>query len=244
MLISLRFSCGVLLFASGVFSLPAAAPPLLDQAAKKWLGERDNWAFTMVVREFDGGQVKEERRERYDPSRPGSDRWALIAVNGGQPSDERRAEWQKRKSKKRKNPGKPLGDYLDFERSTVVNENVKTVCYQLPLRDNHSWLFPVDKVSLKVTINKATLAIEVIEAGIDEPFKVALGFARVLDVDFDLQMNPPKRGRDKGDPAVAKPEGTAQVVVKKLGERIEYAWSEFKRVTPHRDNVIADSPAR
>lgn len=220
----------------------AVPPPLLDQAAKKWLGERDNWAFTMLVREFEGGRVREERRERYDPSKPGSGRWALLLIDGAPPTDERRAEWQKRKSKKRKNPGKPLEQYLDFERATVAKEDAKTVRYNLPLRENHSWLFPLDKVALTVTVNKSTLALEDVVAGIDEPFKVALGLARVLDVDFDLQLNPPEQGRDKNEPASAKPDGTARAVVNRLGERIEYAWSDFQRVIPHPDNVIADPP--
>lgn len=231
-------------FLSLIFLRPvfAATPPLLEQAAEKWLGERDNWAFTMLVREFAGGQVREERRERYDPSQPGIARWTLLSVNGRSPTDERRAEWQKRKTKKRKNPGKPLNEYLEFEQAKVVREDSKTACYSLPLRDNHSWLFPVDKVSLLVTVNKSTLALEDVVASIDEPFKVALGFARVMDIDIDLQMNPPEQGGDKADPAAAKPDGTARAVVNKLGERIEYVWSDFKHVTPHPDNVIAGSP--
>lgn len=120
-----------------------------------------------------------------------------------------------------------------------MKETEKQVCYHVPLRNNNSWLFPVDKVELRVTVNRETLAIEDVVAGIDEPFKVALGFARVLDVDFDMQMNPPARHEQASDPAVAKPEGTAKVVVNKLGERIEYAWGDFKRVEPHPDNVIA-----
>ncbi|HEX2862270.1 MAG TPA: hypothetical protein VHN79_11545, partial [Lacunisphaera sp.] len=47
-----------------------ATPLLLEQAAEKWMGERDNWAFTMLVREFANGQLREERKERYDPSKP------------------------------------------------------------------------------------------------------------------------------------------------------------------------------
>lgn len=222
--------------------LPAATPALLEQAAEKWMGERDNWAFTLQVREFEGGRVKEERLERYDPSKPGIARWELRSVNGESPSEERRAEWQKRKTKKRPNPGKPLNQYLDFERSTVVKEDVRTATYNLPLRNSRSWLFPVDKVVLRVTVTKATLAIEEVQAEIEEPFKVALGFARVMDVDFDLQMNQSPEAGEKSDPSAAKPDGTARAVVHKLGERIEYAWSDFKRVMPHPDNVIAVKP--
>lgn len=216
---------------------------LLERAAEKWMGERDNWAFTLLVREFDGGQMKEVRRERYDPAKPGIARWTLLSVNGKPPADAQRAEWQKRKTKKRPNPGKPLNQYLDFERGTIVEEDDRTACYQLPLR-HHSWLFPVDKVVLRVTINKATLALEEVQAEIEEPFRVALGFARVMNLDFDLQMNPSNQADDQNDPAAARPDGTANAVVSKLGERIEYAWSDFRRVTPHPDNVIAGKTQR
>src|SRR4051812_22205954 len=93
----------------------AQTPPLLRKAVVRWLGERDNWAFTLRVREFNSGKVKEERIERYDPSKPGIERWQLVAVDGKPPTEERRAEWQKRKTKKRKDTGKPLDDYLEFE---------------------------------------------------------------------------------------------------------------------------------
>jgi hypothetical protein len=222
----------------------AQTPPLLRKAVVRWLGERDNWAFTLHVREFDGGNVKEERVERYDPSKPGIGRWQLMSVDDKPPGDERRADWQKRKTKKRKNPGKPLDDYLEFEHATVLKDSEKTICYHVPLRNNSSWLFPVDKVELRVTVDKNSFAIEDVSARIDEPFKVALGLARVLDVDLDMQMNPSEIRETATDPALAKPDGTAKVVVNRFGQRIEYTWSDFKRVTPHPDNVISDTPAK
>jgi len=222
----------------------AQTPPLLRKAVVRWLGERDNWAFTLHVREFDGGRVKEERVERYDPSQPGLARWQLLSVDGKPPGDERRADWQKRKTKKRKNPGKPLDEYLEFEHATVVKETEKTTCYHVPLRNNNSWLFPVDKVELVVTVDKNSFAIEDVVAKIDEPFKVALGLARVLDVDLDMQMNPSEIRETATDPALARPDGTAKVVVNRLGQRIEYAWTDFKRVTPHPDNVIPSGASK
>ena len=205
------------------------------------MGERDNWAFTLFVREFSGGAVKQERLERYDPSQPGVGRWQLESIDGRSPTDEERANWQKRKTKKRKNPGKPLDQYLEFEHATIVRATDKLVYYHVPLRNNNSWLFPVEKVELSVSVNRSTKAIEDVVARIDEPFRVALGLARVLDVDLDMQMNPSEEAGAAGDPAGSKPDGTAKVVVNKLGERIEYAWSNFKRVTPHPDNVIVES---
>ena len=219
-------------------------PPLLRKAVEKWLGERDHWAFTLHVREFDGGRVKEERTERYDPSKPGIERWQLLTVDGRPPTGERRTEWRKHKTKKRKNAAKPLDDYFEFEGAKIIKVTDKEICYHVPLRNNSSWLFPVDKVDLRVTVDKKTYAIEDVIAGIDEPFKVALGLARVLDVDFDVQMNQPASSAVAADPAMANPDGTAKVVVNKLGQRVEYAWSDFNRVTPDPENVISPAPTR
>ncbi|MDI1318838.1 MAG: hypothetical protein PSW75_01415 [bacterium] len=220
----------------------AAVPALLGQAVDKWIGERDQWAFTQFVREFDGGAIKEERLERYDPSQPGERRWQLLSVNGRLPAAGRRAEWQQRKMKKRLNPGKPLGGFFDFEHATVADETAQVVRYHLPLRNDHSWLFPMDRVNLKVTVNRTTHAIDQIEAGIDEPFRVALGLGRVLDLDFDVQMNPSTRRGETDNPNAAKPSGTATAAMNKLGERVEYAWSKFQRVTPHPDNALTAAP--
>lgn len=214
--------------------------PLLDQAVESWLGERDNWAFTVLVREFEDQAVKEVRSERYDPSKPGDERWELMAINGNPPTAQQNADWKKRKTKKRKFSGKSLNDYLEFEHAKIVNETDKEVSFHVPLRNNNSWLFPVQKVELRVTVDKATQAINQVTAGIDEPFRVALGLARVLDVHFDVQINSTGSHRETaGDPATANPDGKAKVVLNKFGERVEYAWSDFKRVTPHPDNVAA-----
>ncbi|MEO6993896.1 MAG: hypothetical protein ABI273_09725 [Lacunisphaera sp.] len=238
------FSFLALLLLVPLASAQTQTPPLLRKAVEKWLGEKDNWAFTLHVREFDGGKVKEERTERYDPSKPGIERWQLLAVNGKTPTNERRAEWQKHKTKKRKSGTKPLDDYFEFEQAKIVKVTDKTIGYHVPLRNNSSWLFPVDKVDLRVTVDKKTYAIEDVAAGIDEPFKVALGLGRVLDVDFDVQMNQSASSAVAADPAMAKPDGTAKVVVNKLGQRIEYGWSNFQRVTPDPENVVAPSPSK
>jgi hypothetical protein len=232
----------LLLSGAALTVVRAETPALLGQAVDKWIGERDQWAFTQFVREFDGDTVREERLERYDPSQPGARRWQLLSVNGRPATDERRAEWQKRKMKKRLNPGKSLGGFFDLEHATVTDETAQVVHYHLPLRNDHSWLFPTDQVNVKVTVNKTTLAIDQIEARIDEPFRVALGLGRVMDLDFDVQMNPSEQRGETDNPQAAKPDGTARAVMNKLGERVEYDWSEFKRVTPHPDNAIAVAP--
>lgn len=199
---------------------------LLQQVANSWVNERDRWAFTQVVREFDGKELKQERLERYDPSRGFADRWHLIAINGQPPTEKERAEWQARKNKKQRRPKPGITDNFDFASAKVAEETPQTIRYELPLRSNVEWLFPVSKVELLITINKTGPALEQVQARISEPFRVALGLARILDIDLDVQMEPPPTA----DPADAKPSGTAHAVVSKFGDRVEYFWSDFKRV--------------
>ena len=238
----MRWIASLLLALVPLSAVHAAPPALLSQAVDKWIGERNQWAFTQLVREFDGTQVAEERVERYDPSQPGEKIWQLLSINGQPPTAERREAWQKRKFRKRLNAGKSLGGFFDFDHATVQAETATVVRYRLPLRNDHSWLFPLDRVNVVVTVNKATQAIDQIEAGIDEPFRVALGLGQVMDIDFDVQMHPSKQRDEVDNPRAAKPAGTATAVVNKLGERIEYAWSAFRRVTPHPDNLLPVPP--
>ncbi len=199
---------------------------MLQEVANAWLDERDRWAFTQVVREFDGQRLKEERVESYDPSRGYADRWKLMSVNGASPSAKRATEWAERKNKKKRKPRAELAQNFDFANAKVVEESSDIIRYELPLRSTIEWLFPISKVELLVTINKAGPALEQVQARIAEPLRVALGLARILDIDLDVQMEPPP----PQDPADARPSGSAQAVVTKFGNRVEYFWTDFRRV--------------
>ncbi len=213
----------------------ARADDILRDAVGHWLDERDNWAFTQLAREYDGTRLKRERLERYDPSRPDRERWELLRLNGGEPTPAEKAELTERKNKKRRRNTTPIAEFFDFSRATVAREDERSISYELPLRSNTQWLFPVDKVTLVLAIDKPTRAITHVQAKIQEPFRVALGLARVLDVDLDVTTELPPSESPTADPAAAKPNGTARVVVTKFGDRVEYEWSDFQRVTPHPD---------
>lgn len=221
--LSLLLLCSVRLAAS--VSSPQA---LLEEAVDKWLGERDHWAFTQKAVEYEN-EKSHERLERYDPSLPVDRRWTLLAVDGRPPTEEQRAAWAKKKFKKsRRKFDSPVGDLFDFKRAKMIGDTQRLARYEVPLRNDKSWLFPVDKVRVVVTVNKDSRALEHLTADVREPFKVLLGLAKItgggLDLSFDDEDGTP--GPD------ATPTGTARVSVSKLGERAEFTWSEFKRVTP------------
>ena len=221
-------------------AMAGAAETLLQQVANHWLGERDHWAFTQRVREYDGQQLKQERIERYDPSQRTISRWRLISIDGRRPTAGEWAGWSKRKNKKPRPAGRSIAGNFDFAGARVTEETPAFVRYALPLRNRAEWLFPVNKVELIVTIDKAGPALAQVRARIGEPFRVALGLARVLDLDLDLSMGLPAAT----NPADARPSGAAHAVVSKPGGRIEYFWSDFNRVTPHADFSDGAAPAK
>lgn len=227
------------LLSLGVVSAGAGGSPLLNRAAGPWLGEGNRWAFMVRVREFDHTEVKEDRVESYDPSKSGADKWTLVSVDGQEPTDERRQAWQKAKARRHFKTPPSLAEYLDFENVQLAGFSAGSISYRLPLRSNRNWLFPLDHIALTVTVNRVTHGIEEVTAGLDEPYHVAFGLARILAVDFAVKTNLSGQAGPVPGPAMARPQGRAQVVIARLGERIEYSWSDFRRVMPAVD-VTAD----
>jgi hypothetical protein len=204
----------------------ADAPPLLAEVAEKMADERQHWAFTQHAKETKGDEVI-ERVERYDPSRGDAHRWELLKLNGRTPTAAEVEQWSKKKNRTRSKAPKTLEDYADLSQARVKSEDADSVTYEVPLRSSAGGLFPGNKISLAITVNKETKEIERAQAGIAEPFKVALGLARVIDLDLDIEME------DEGAKA-DKPQGTATAVINKMGKRVEYHWSEFTKVTAPR----------
>ncbi|HWA87774.1 MAG TPA: hypothetical protein VG710_16205 [Opitutus sp.] len=210
----------------------AADNALLLQVANRWFDERGHWAFTQRVVEYQGKALKQERVERYDPSQRWVSRWQLLSVDGRKPTPAEWSEWVARKNRKHHKHPDGIDNYFDFATARVVSQTAKTVSYELPLRSTVEWLFPINKVELLVTIDRDPPALQEVRARISEPMRVALGLAHVLHIDLDFQMAAPV----SPDPAEAKPSGSAHAVVTKLGDRVEYFWSDFTRVTPHAGN--------
>lgn len=212
---------------------PALGPhALLEEAVEQWLGERDHWAFTQRAVEWEDDRPR-ERLERYDPSLPPERRWTLLAIDGKPPTAEQREAWARKKFKKNKRRfDAPIGDYFDFRRARVVEDTPRLVRFEVPLRRDKNWLFPTDKVEVRVSVIKETRALEHLTANVREPFKVLLGLARINDGALDLSFLNFNDEAASG-PETARPTGSAHVSVSKFGERAEFTWSEFQRVTPY-----------
>jgi hypothetical protein len=215
----------------------AETPPLLDEAVQKWNAGKEDLAFTQRVRTFtDDDKVKEERVERYDPSLPDEQRWHLIEVNGKPPSDAQRERLESRKNRKaRKEANKPLGDYFEFEHAKVIGEENGLVRYDVPVRSEAAvHLIDVEKIDVIFAVSETTKTIEHVSAGLRQPMRIALGLVRVTDIDLDIHFDPSSE-IPPPPPPPSNPASTAHVVVSKFGDRSEYTWSHFKRVTSFRE---------
>ncbi|MEO6244233.1 MAG: hypothetical protein ABIQ12_02250 [Opitutaceae bacterium] len=181
----------------------------------------------------DDGKVKEERIERYDPSLPDSERWRLIAIDGRPASAEQRLKWEKKKNgKTRKHGVKPPGEYLDLERAKLLDETPTEARFEIVLRPEVARLLAVDKIAVVITVDKESGNMTRMEASLRQPIAVLLGLARITELDLDVRLEP--AAEDPVRPAGEVQSGsTASVTISKLGDPIDYHWTDFKRVTSY-----------
>jgi len=208
-------------------SLRAEVPPLLAEVVQRWTDDGARWTFTQLVKEYDGGNVSQERVEHYDISRGETHRWELISIDGRKPTPDEVTAFNKRKNRPRFFAPRPVAEYLDLENARVVKEDERSVSFELPLGRTAAWLLPGDKISLVVTIDKQTRSLERGRVELGGPFSIALGLAKVIDLDVDLELPP---GEESSGADAAQAKGSGYAVVNKLGRRIEYTWTEFTRV--------------
>ena len=217
--------------------LRAETPELLQDAVTNWTSGKEELAFTQRARTLnDDGTVKEERLERYDPSLPDNRRWHLLEVNGQPPTDDQRNSIEVRRNRKpRKHANKPVDKVLDLSEAVVREQSEKEVIFEVGVRPDAARLFQTDKLILLVTVDRHNRTIERVTAGLREPMRVALGLAKVTDVDFDLTFDGVDAHGKRNDPD-DEPNGTAKVSFSKLGTQMQYEWSDFKRVDAYRPN--------
>jgi hypothetical protein len=65
-----------------------------------------------------------------------------------------------------------------------------------------------------------------------QPINVLLGLARITDLDIDVHIEPVDKGSAERSGEVQNG-STARVTMSKLGNPMEYNWSDFKRVASY-----------
>ncbi len=212
--------------------LRAEVPPLLAKAIQRWNAGRGDMAFTQETKRFQSnGGLKEERVERFDPSLPDSRRWRLIEVNGTPANEDERKKWESRKNAKpRRKVDESPGEYLDLDHAVLVSETPMDARFQVPLLPSAEHLVAVSGIDVVITVDRQTQNVARIGAVLREPIHALMGLAEITDLDVDLQINPAEGGSATSTDEVL-PGSTARVKISRLGRPVEYAWSDFKRVT-------------
>lgn len=214
--------------------LHAEPPALLAKAVKQWAEGRQDLAFTQRTRTLKEDQSTQyERVERYDPSLPDSQRWRLLEVNGRPPTEaERRDIEDKRNRKPRKRAGNPPATYLDLDNARQVGETDQLARFEVGVKPEASRLVDLEKLVIKIAVDKASGTIAHISAALREPMRVAFGLAKVIDVDLDVQFEEPADGPPPAGEVTA--DSTARVKLSKFGTPQEFSWSDFKEVPAYR----------
>jgi hypothetical protein len=217
---------GLLCCAGSIWPLRATEDlDLLREAIDQWSAERDAWAFTQTVREFDEAGRSRTRIERYDPTRGDVERWNLVSIDGRPPTDREVAAFRKRKGAKKNRRTKAPSDYVDFARVAVLVEHADSIQYAVPLREDVSRLIPLEQLTVVITVDRLRRTVRHLSISLDDPLRIALGLARVSDLNFDIRF-------DTADdaPAEAQPSGVAEASVSRFGRRAEFSWTDFERV--------------
>ena len=220
----------LLFLAAGLFGVPAWAetPPLLASAIKTWASGKEDWAFTLRTRTLDAhGGVKAEKIERYDPSLPDEQRWRLTEFNGNPPSETKLMSERRKNRKPRKYGTDSPDKLLDLDHAMVRDQTPTTVTFEVPVRPIAVGLAQTDKLVVLITVDRKTEAVERLTTQLLGPMRIALGLARITDVDLDLSIDP---AEEKAKTEGSEANGTAHVTLTALGGRMDYAWTDFKRV--------------
>jgi hypothetical protein len=212
--------------------LKGEAPALLTKAIGQWSSSPEAMAFTERTKVLHAdGSMKEERVERFDPSQPDSRRWKLIEVGGIPATPQQREKWESRKNgrPRQKVNGSP-SDFLDLDRAALVGETPGVARFRVPVRPRMAHMVSLDDIDVVISVDKAAGTVAGIGAVLREPIPVFLGLVRITDLDVDLRMSPAKSPLSGAAPAV-QPGSTAHMTISKLGNSVEYDWSDFTPVS-------------
>jgi hypothetical protein len=234
---------GILLFVlvgSVSFASETGAPPLLDEAIRKWVADENHWAYTQEVRQRSGSRT-EVRVERFDPSLPYGEQWRLVLKDGTFPSQADERRWRRQKEREmRRRDRMPVAEYFDFANATIAEETATMIRYDVPLDAEAYRRLPLEKFGVSIVVNKERRELEQFTAGLLEQFRMAWGLAKVTDaaVDIEFQVVDPQYA---AQPRSISANGEAKVAFffSRSGD-VNVTWSNFERVDPYDDRFVVE----
>jgi hypothetical protein len=223
--------------------LRAGVPALLDEAIQKFSRDTDRWAYTESVVEKDGkGRTLNARVVRFDPSKPYAEQYTPIQIDGRAPTAGDLKDFKKKGEKRGKrvekeertgSERKTIGELMDLDHATVVEEDARSVTFEVPLKKEDNNRLPPDKFRLLARVGKETRAFERIEGRLREPLRAAL-ILKIKSGEGWVEFAPvdPKFAPAQVN---ARGMGSYSILLVPGGRDFESKRSDFKRVKPYGD---------
>ena len=209
----------------------AASPDLLQAAVDNYGKDVERWAYTQTIVSKDRkGKVEEELVVRNDPSQPYEVQWTILKIDGKEPTERQTEKYRKEHDKRRKSR-RSLGELLDLEKATVVEETPEAVTYEIPLIKNDNQRLPPEKFRVTARVNKTRRTFENVGVRLREAMRMALVLklkSGEADLNFEIV-----------DPQFASPitslraDGEGSILFVKVGGNYTATRTDFKRVKPY-----------
>lgn len=225
-------------------------PPLLFDALAKVAQNFDRWAYTETTHVIiDKGKKRQEAVVRFDPSKPYAEQYQPISFDGKPPTERQLKDYRKRGEKRGdklmkeeaegKTPGSQIPRFninggsatIDLGRATVAAEDVGTVTYEVPLKNDGRATIPVAQFQLLARVNRQTHAFD----------NVSLRLRGAIRLKLIVKIKTGEASVDFGmvdaahAPAVTSVTGgaTASVLFLQFGGTVDLKRTAFKRVKPY-----------
>jgi hypothetical protein len=232
---------------AALWAIPAHAvvPPLLETALDKIAADYDRWAYKQrIVEKNDKGKVLREAVVRFDPSKPYAEQFTPLKLDGQEPTAAQRRKYReqgerradriaKAESEGTNPPRKTLGELMDLDAATLIEESAEVATFEVPLKKEGNTRLPPEKFQVLARVSKRSGAFESIVAQLRQPLRTELvvkiksGVGRLEFATVDPRF-PPAVSTISGH-------GAGSILFVPVGRSYDLQRGDYQRVKPFAD---------
>lgn len=239
--------------AFGLLAAPlrAGIPDLLMEAGMKVSQDAERWAYTETTIATDRkGRPTGETVVPVDPSQPYAEQFKPIKIGGKPPTEKQirryrsKGERHGQELERREREGlagRPgasprvtingVASVADIDHISIAEEDARCITYEIPLLRDEKRRLPMEKLQLRLRVNKAQRTLEHVSVRVRSPFRVRL-IAKINTGEFGIDFT-------EVDPRFAPPmtalhgDLTASLLFAKVAAKVEIKRTVFERVKPY-----------
>jgi hypothetical protein len=225
--------------ASAVRPATAAELERVNFALQKTAQDLHRWAYTesRLIRD-EKGRVKTDLVIRHDPSKPYSEQWVPISVNGRPPTDSDISKYRRQGERAQRmnergetDRRRSLGELIEPGKALFFSETADSITFEVPLRKDGNERFPPEKFQVLVRIGRESGALENIAVRLRGSFRQKLvvkvkSGEGTLDFAVIDPKHPPTLTAIRGD-------ASASILFVSIGGEMDLKRTELKHVKPY-----------